>query len=133
MVRTLLEKDPPVSVIFCGSPGCGKTTVAHIISLHTKCPFYSLSCCTASVDEIKEIADKADNEYRLRRVPSILFMDEIHRFNRKQQDLFLPFVETGRLILIGATTENPSFSVNSVIECVGIEYRPCCRAVVSFP
>ena len=76
-----------MSVIFCGSPGCGKTTVAHIISLHTKCPFYSLSCCTASVDEIKEIADKADNEYRLRRVPSILFMDEIHRFNKKQQDL----------------------------------------------
>ena len=115
VVRTLLEKDPPPSVIFCGTPGCGKTTVAHIIALHTKCPFYSLSCCIAGTDEIKSIADKAENEYRLRKVPSILFMDEIHRFNKKQQDLFLPYVESGRLILIGATTENPSFSINSVI------------------
>ena len=64
---------------------------------------------------------------------TILFIDEIHRFNKKQQDLFLPFVETGRLILIGATTENPSFSINSVIECVDVEYRRCCRVVVSFP
>lgn len=74
-----------------------------------------MSCCTAGIKDIKEIAEKAENEYYLRHLPTILFMDEIHRFNKAQQDIFLPYVENGQLILIGATTENPSFSINSVI------------------
>lgn len=114
VIRALLENDPPPSIILFGPPGCGKTTVASIIAHHTKCPFRSLSCCTAGVKDIKDAAEKAENEYRLRKVPTILFMDEIHRFNKSQQDIFLPYVENGQLILIGATTENPSFSINSV-------------------
>ena len=114
VIRTLLEHDPPPSTILFGPPGCGKTTIAQIISHHTRCPFRSLSCCTSGVQDIKTIADQAENEYRLRHLPTILFMDEIHRFNKKQQDIFLPSIESGKLILIGATTENPSFSLNKV-------------------
>ena len=101
-------------MILFGPPGCGKTTVATIISHHTKCPFRTLSCCIAGVKDIRDIAEKAENEYKLRRLPTVLFMDEIHRFNKSQQDIFLPYVESGQLVLIGATTENPSFSLNSV-------------------
>ena len=114
VIRTLLEHDPPPSTILFGPPGCGKTSIALIISHHTRCPFRSLSCCTAGVQDIRTIADQAENEYRLRHLPTILFMDEIHRFNKKQQDIFLPSIESGKLILIGATTENPSFSLNKV-------------------
>ena len=85
-----------------------------MIAQHTRCPFRSLSCSTAGVQDIRTVAEQAENEYRLRHVPTILFMDEIHRFNKKQQDVFLPYVETGKLILLGATTENPTFSINSV-------------------
>ena len=67
------------------------------------------------MQDIRTVAQQAENEYRLRRLPTILFMDEIHRFNKKQQDIFLPFVESGRIVLIGATTENPSFSINNVL------------------
>ena len=73
-----------------------------------------MSCCTATVEDIREAAVRAENEFRLRGYPTILFMDEIHRFNTKQQDIFLPYVERGTLVLIGATTENPSFSINAV-------------------
>lgn len=115
VLRSILANDPPPSMILFGPPGCGKTTIATIISRHTHCPFRSLSCCTAGVKDIRDTAEKAENEYRLLRKPTILFMDEIHRFNKSQQDIFLPYVESGQLVLIGATTENPSFSINSVL------------------
>ncbi|KAM7458997.1 hypothetical protein BLSTO_00257d [Blastocystis sp. subtype 1] len=114
VLRTLLEKDSPPSIILFGPPGCGKTTVASIIMRHTHCPSRSLSCCTAGVQEIRAVAEKAEKEFRQTGQATVLFMDEIHRFNKKQQDIFLPYIESGVLVLIGATTENPSFSINSV-------------------
>ena len=81
---------------------------------HTHCPSRSLSCCTAGVQEIRAVAEKAEKEFRQTGQATVLFMDEIHRFNKKQQDIFLPYIESGVLVLIGATTENPSFSINSV-------------------
>lgn len=116
MVRQLIQKDPPPSMILFGPPGCGKTTIATIIANNTKCPFRTLSCCTCGVQEIRDVAAQATADYKARSLPTVLFMDEIHRFNKKQQDIFLPFVEKGTLILIGATTENPSFSINTVCE-----------------
>lgn len=104
----------PPSIILFGPPGCGKTTVASIIMRHTHCPSRSLSCCTAGVQEIRAVAEKAEKEFRQTGQATVLFMDEIHRFNKKQQDIFLPYIESGVLVLIGATTENPSFSINSV-------------------
>ena len=85
-----------------------------MIAHNTRCPFVTLSCYTSTVEDIKSVATKAENEYRLRGLPTVLFMDEIHRFSTKQQDVFLPYVEHGTLVLIGATTENPSFTINSV-------------------
>lgn len=114
MIRRLLQRDPPPSMILFGPPGCGKTTIASVISHTTRCPFKTLSCCTSGVQDIKDIADQALHDQRSRGVPTVLFMDEIHRFNKKQQDIFLPYIEQGTLVLIGATTENPSFSINSV-------------------
>ena len=81
---------------------------------HTSRASRSLSCCTAGIQEIRAVAEKAEREFRQTGKPTVLFMDEIHRFNKKQQDIFLPFIESGELVLIGATTENPSFSINSV-------------------
>ena len=104
----------PPSIILFGPPGCGKTTVASIIMRHTHCPSRSLSCCTAGVQEIRAVAEKAEKEFRQTGQATVLCMDEIHRFNKKQQDIFLPYIESGVLVLIGATTENPSFSINSV-------------------
>ena len=101
----------PPSIILFGPPGCGKTTVASIIMRHTHCPSRSLSCCTAGVQEIRAVAEKAEKEFRQTGQATVLFMDEIHRFNKKQQDIFLPYIESGVLVL---TTENPSFSINSV-------------------
>ena len=116
MIRQLIQKDPPPSMILFGPPGCGKTTIATVISKHTKCPFRTLSCCTAGVKDIREVASQAATDYKSLNLPTVLFMDEIHQFNKVQQDIFLPFVEKGLLVLIGATTENPSFSINSVSE-----------------
>ena len=83
---------------------------------HTHCPSRSLSCCTAGIQDIRAVAEKAEKEFRQSGQATILFMDEIHRFNKKQQDIFLPYIESGVMVLIGATTENPSFSINSVRE-----------------
>ncbi|CBK21370.2 uncharacterized protein [Blastocystis hominis] len=111
VVRTLLEKDPPPSFILCGPSGCGKTTVAYIISKQTTCPFKSLSCCTSDLKEVRSVLDECDKVFFSTKTPTILFLDEIHRFSKNQQDVFLPYVESGKLVLIGATTENPSFSI----------------------
>ncbi len=113
-ISKMIETDNISSMIFWGPPGVGKTTLARIIAQKTSSVFKSLSAVTSGVKEIKEIMESAKiNKMNGRR--TILFVDEIHRFNKAQQDAFLPYVENGDIILIGATTENPSFEVNSAL------------------
>ncbi|XP_014248085.1 ATPase WRNIP1-like [Cimex lectularius] len=118
-LRKLLEKNNIPSMILWGPPGCGKTTLAHII--HKKCQasadykFVKLSATLAGVNNVKEIVEVAKNDLKMFKKKTILFMDEIHRFNKLQQDIFLPNVESGLITLIGATTENPSFSLNNAL------------------
>ncbi|GFO02712.1 ATPase wrnip1, partial [Plakobranchus ocellatus] len=107
------------SMIFWGPPGCGKTTLAKIVGTkckeHKKSKFVSMSAVSASVNDVKQVANLAINDMKMLRQHTILFLDEIHRFNKLQQDTLLPYVENGTLTLIGATTENPSFHVNSAL------------------
>lgn len=114
ILRRLIESDSISSMIFWGPPGVGKTTLARIIAKQTKADFVELSAVTSGVKEIKEIMQNAENARRMG-IRTILFTDEIHRFNKAQQDAFLPYVEKGSIILIGATTENPSFELNSAL------------------
>lgn len=113
-LRRLIDADQVPSMIFWGPPGVGKTTLARIIAGKTKANFINFSAVTSGIKEIKEVMTKAETS-RLMGDRTILFVDEIHRFNKAQQDAFLPFVEKGSIILIGATTENPSFEVNSAL------------------
>ena len=113
-IRKMIESDNITSMIFWGPPGVGKTTLAKIIAKQTNSHFYELSAVTAGVKEIKELIEIAKfNKANGKR--TIVFVDEIHRFNKSQQDAFLPYVENGDIVLIGATTENPSFEVNSAL------------------
>lgn len=114
MLRHLIDSDTIPSMIFWGPPGVGKTTLAMIIASHTKSEFKMFSAVNTGVKDIKEIIETAKNR-KLMGIRTIVFMDEIHRFNKSQQDAFLPAVESGDIILIGATTENPSFEVNSAL------------------
>lgn len=114
MLRQLIERDQISSMIFWGPPGVGKTTLASIIANRTKSNFINFSAVTSGIKEIKEVMKEAE-ENRYMGIRTVLFVDEIHRFNRAQQDAFLPFVEKGSIILIGATTENPSFEVNAAL------------------
>ena len=107
----LIESDQISSMIFWGPPGVGKTTLARIIANHTKATFIDFSAVTSGIKEIKQVMQQAEDNRRFGE-RTIVFVDEIHRFNKAQQDAFLPFVEKGSIILIGATTENPSFEVN---------------------
>ena len=113
VLRRLIDGDRIPSMIFWGPPGSGKTTLAHIIARHTRMRFHTLSAVTAGIREVKGLMDTARSGFHNDGRRTILFIDEIHRFNKAQQDAFLPFVEDGTIILIGATTENPSFSVIS--------------------
>jgi len=113
-LRLAIEKDQVPSLIFWGPPGSGKTTLAFIIARETKAEFKSISATDSGKKDLKEIVERAESNKRLG-VKTILFIDEIHRWNKAQQDALLPQVENGVLILIGATTENPSFSVNSAL------------------
>lgn len=114
MLRQLIERDQISSMIFWGPPGVGKTTLASIIAGQTKADFINFSAVTSGIKEIKEVMNQAENSRRMG-IRTVLFVDEIHRFNKAQQDAFLPFVEKGSIILIGATTENPSFEVNAAL------------------
>lgn len=114
MLRQLIERDQISSMIFWGPPGVGKTTLASIIAGHTKADFINFSAVTSGIKEIKEVMNQAENSRRMG-IRTVLFVDEIHRFNKAQQDAFLPYVERGSIILIGATTENPSFEVNAAL------------------
>lgn len=109
----MINNDTLTSFILFGPPGCGKTTLANIIKKMSKSPFHSLSAVTTGIKDVKEIMKSASEVYNFNRIPTILFVDEIHRFNKAQQDAFLSYIEQGAIVLIGATTENPSFSVIS--------------------
>lgn len=114
VLRRLIENDQISSMIFWGPPGVGKTTLARIIANTTKAAFIDFSAVTSGIKEIRSVMQKAEDNRRYGE-KTIVFVDEIHRFNKAQQDAFLPFVEKGSIILIGATTENPSFEVNSAL------------------
>ena len=114
VLRRLIERDSVPSMIFWGPPGVGKTTLANVIANKTNSRFINFSAVTSGIKEIKEVMSQAE-ENRAYGMKTILFVDEIHRFNKAQQDAFLPFVEKGSIILIGATTENPSFEVNGAL------------------
>ena len=114
LLRKMIEKDRVSSMIFWGPPGVGKTTLARIIAQKTESEFITFSAVTSGIKEIKQVMEDADKNKNLG-IQTILFVDEIHRFNKAQQDAFLPFVEKGSIILIGATTENPSFEINNAL------------------
>lgn len=114
VLRRLIESDNLSSMIFWGPPGIGKTTLARIIARRTKAEFIDFSAVTSGIKEIRGVMQQAESNRRYGE-RTVVFVDEIHRFNKAQQDAFLPFVEKGSIILIGATTENPSFEVNGAL------------------
>ena len=114
ILRQMIERDQIPSMILWGPPGVGKTTLANVVANLTKAEFVNYSAVTSGIKEIKEIMARAESGRRVG-MRTVLFVDEIHRFNKAQQDAFLPYVEKGSIILIGATTENPSFEVNSAL------------------
>lgn len=114
VLRRLIDQDMVSSMIFWGPPGVGKTTLARIIARSTKAEFVDFSAVTSGIREIKEVMNQAESARHMGK-KTIVFVDEIHRFNKAQQDAFLPYVEKGSIILIGATTENPSFEINAAL------------------
>ncbi len=114
VLRNLIENDQVSSMIFWGPPGVGKTTIARVIANRTKAEFIDFSAVTSGIKDIRPVMQQAEQNRRFGK-RTIVFVDEIHRFNKAQQDAFLPFVEQGSITLIGATTENPSFEVNGAL------------------
>ncbi|MBR2812006.1 MAG: replication-associated recombination protein A, partial [Solobacterium sp.] len=114
LLRTMIDRDEVQSMIFWGPPGVGKTTLARIIARCTNAAFINFSAVTSGIKEIKDVMAKAESNRRMGN-KTIVFVDEIHRFNKAQQDAFLPYVEKGSITLIGATTENPSFEINNAL------------------
>lgn len=114
-LRQMIEKDQIPSMVFYGPPGTGKTTLAQMIAGMTGCTFCKLNAVSSGIQEIRQIVKKADEQRRYYQRRTIVFIDEIHRFSKSQQDVLLPYVEDGRLVLIGATTENPYFEVNHAL------------------
>ena len=114
-LRQAIENDRVESLILWGPPGSGKTTLAKLIAKTTRGQFVPFSAVTSGIKEVKAVISKAGSYFKLSGRRTYIFIDEIHRFNKAQQDAFLPYVETGDIVLIGATTENPSFEVNSAL------------------
>lgn len=114
LLRQVIDSDQITSMIFWGPPGVGKTTLANIIANKTNASFINFSAVTSGIKEIKDVMNRAEND-RFMGLKTVVFVDEIHRFNKAQQDAFLPYVEKGSIILIGATTENPSFEINAAL------------------
>src|SRR5262245_5725426 len=113
LLRRMLAADRLSSLIFYGPPGTGKTALAHVIANHTQSRFCALNAVASGIKEVRELLQEARAELEETGRRTILFVDELHRFNRAQQDVLLPDVEEGRIILIGATTQNPFFAINS--------------------
>lgn len=114
VLRRIIDQDMVCSMIFWGPPGVGKTTLARIIANRTRASFVDFSAVTSGIKEIKEVMAQAERDRHIG-LRTLVFVDEIHRFNKAQQDAFLPYVENGSIILIGATTENPSFEINAAL------------------
>ena len=115
LLRRAIAADQLTSVIFYGPPGTGKTTLARVIANHTKSNFITLNAVLTGVQNIRDSIKQAEDYYNLYSRRTILFVDEVHRWNKSQQDALLPWVENGTIILIGATTENPFFEVNKAL------------------